>query len=428
MRILSTSLFVLAATLCFGQGLTEEQAIQIALDKSFGVKTAQSELRRAQYLTDQAIAQLGFRLDGQAIYERYQPARDSFSGSMADSKLATLALSYPVDLAGLRQKATRAAKANEAAASDGIAVESLGVKEQVRRAYYNVLRAEWQAQVQQEALTAAKARLDNAKTLFNAGAIARFDVLRLETEVSRADAALAGALNNVVLTKQILNNAMSQEIEAPAEIDSPYEAIREDNLPRFDLSEGVLLNRALETRPELKQLSNLMSAQKFVTLTERGGMTPSLNLQALYTHDFARSAFTRDQVTFGAVLSIPIWDSGLSRARVGAAREVEAQTKLAFDRTRLSVSLEVQSALIQVRNALAQVEFAKKTVDLQSEALRLAELRYSAGEGILLDVTSADADLRAALGALANSRSDYLIAIAALKKAVGTDDLPLAQS
>lgn len=427
MKRLALIVALCGAQLAFGQKLTVEQATQQGVENSIGVKAAQSQLRKAQQQTRQAIGSLGFRLDGQAYYERYDAERQFGFGSGAiDANRATLALSYPVDVTGLRQKALKAAKSNESAVEQGISVQTLQAKQDIRKAYYNALRAEWNVQVQMEALQAAKGRLENAKLLYNAGTAARFDVLRFETEVQRAESNLESSQNNVRLAKQVLNNAMSRDVDLPIELETPYSDVRKAELPLYDLAEGRLLQLAFDTRPELKQLASLLRAQEFFTYTERGGLSPGLNLQALYTHTINPNAFTRsNQVTVSATLSFPLWDSGITRARIAAAKEDENQTRLNVERSRLGISLEVKSAVVQLRNATAQIAFALKTVELQTEALRLAELRYNSGEGILLDVTSADADLRAALGALISARADYLIATAALQRAVGTDELPL---
>lgn len=419
---------LLLSLISMGQAITEDQALTIGLANSQSIKTSESQLRQAKSRTQQALGMLGFRLDGQATYERYEPDRMmGGGGGLPDSKTASLALNYPIDLMGLRGKAIQGAKANERAVESGVTVETNNTKEAIRRAFFDLMRATWQVQVQKSALEAAQARLQNAQAMFTQGSIARFDVLRYETAVSQAQAGVEGATNQVTLAKQVLNQAMSRDVSTPVELDSPYLDIQADNLPRYDLKEGDLLLKALEARPELRQLEETLKARAFFTLTERGGTLPSLNLQAMYLHTFSPSAFTRENaLTFGVTLSFPLWDSGITRARVAVAKEDELQTKLAAEQTRIAISLEVKSALVQVRNALAQLEFAKKTVGLQTEALRLAELRYSAGEGILLDVTTADSDLRAALGALASSRSNYLIAIASLKKAIGSDNLPLA--
>lgn len=410
--------------------LTVEQAVQEGLERSIGVRVAQSQTRQAEQRSRQALGLLGFRFDSQATYERYA-AKQGFgpgTGSI-DAKRVSFVLSYPVDLVGLGRKAADAARATEAGTRESVTVEEISAKQQIREAFYNVLRSQWNLDVQREALKAAEDRLEVARRQFVAGNVARFDVLRLETEVQRNQSAVLASENAVRLTKQVLNNAMSRDVSTEFQLETPFADVRKASLPTFDLSEGKLLALAEANRPEIRQLNKFLVARRFFTLTERGGNTPSLNLQAIYTRTFDPQPFTREnQTTLAANLSFPLWDSGITRARVRAAKEDERQVELNLERTRLGISLEVQSSVVRLRDALSQVTFAEKVVELQTEALRLAELRYSAGEGILLDVTTADADLRAALGNLVNARSEYLIALAALQKAVGTDDLPTVET
>ncbi len=428
MKLHTILLGLLAATGAFAQTLTLDEAERIGFENSLNVKIAQSRLRKAQQQSKQALAQLGFRLDGSGLYERYIPARPTgFGDPSVDAKRASLALSYPLDLGGVGRKAAQAAKANEDATSEGINVETLQLKLDIRSAYFSVLRSAWNVEVQREALQATTARMENAQKLFVQGAIARFDILRLETDVQRATSALTEAENGLALAKQILNNTMSRDVDTPVELDPQEISMRGFETPEMALEEGRLLAVAIENRPELRQLANQLRAQEFFTLTERGGLTPSLNLQALYTYTFDANAFNKpNQVTLAANLSFPLFDNGLTRARILAAKEDEVQIRLTQDRTRLGIGLDVKSAITRVRNAVSQMGFATKTVQLQTEALRLAELRYTSGEGILLDVTTADADLRAAQGALVSARAEYLTAIAALRKAIGTDNLPTA--
>lgn len=417
----------LVATPVWAERITLEEAVRIGLENSIAIRNAQSQVRQAQQLSRQAIGQLGFRLDGLATYERYDAASSFGPGitGSRDAQRASLVLSYPVDIIGLNRQAARASQRNESAVRENVTIESLAVKRSVREAFFNVLRAEWSVQVAQEALEAAQARLQITQARFNAGDVARFDVLRLETEVQRNASDLENAKNNVELAEQLLNNVLSREVGTPVEIESGYQDVRNAQLPSVDLAEAPLLALAYANRPELRQLDQFLEARRFLTQTRRAGNTPSLSLSATYTRTINPSAFQRENaVTLAANLSFPLWDSGITRARIAEAKEDELQTQLNLERARLGIGLDVKNSLVRLRNAAALVTFAEKTVALQTEALRLAELRYQAGEGILLDVTTADADLRAALGNLVNSRVEYLIAFAALQAATGVDQLP----
>jgi outer membrane protein TolC len=407
--------------------LTLDRAISIGVERSLGAKIAESQLVQAKERTKQARGLLGFRLDSQFSYDRYAE-RQTFggggSGGNFDSKRASIVLSYPVDIVGLSRKAALAAKKNEESVAESITITLNQTRFDIREAFFGVIRASWVLQVAEEAVKAAEARLSNANKFFNAGSIARFDVLRLETDLSRVNAELDQSQNNLRLAKQVLNNRMERDAETPFTIESEYLNTIANDLPKLETQEGWLLDAALQNRAELRQLSSALEARKFVTYTRRGGLSPSLNLSLTHSEFPGASSFQQSRTTtLNATVSFPLWDSGVTKAQIAEAKQDEVQIVTNLERTRLGISLQLKSAIVRFRNAEAQMRFSQKTVNLQTEALRLAELRFNAGEGILLDVTTADADLRSAQGALVAARAEYLIAYAALQNAVGIDNL-----
>lgn len=408
------------------ESLTIEKAVSIGLERSLGVKNAESQLIQAKERTKQARGLLGFRLDSQLSYDRYadpQQFGGGFSGNL-DSKRATIVLSYPVDVTGLSRKTALAAKKNEDSVAESITITLNQTRFDIREAFFGVIRASWALQVAEEAVKAAEARLENANKLFNAGSIARFDVLRLETDLSRSSSELEQAQNNLRLAKQLLNNRMERDAETPFLIESEYLNSLANSLPKLEAKEGWLLDSALQNRAELRQLSSSLEARKFVTYTRRGGLSPSLSLSLSHSEFPGASSFQQSRTTtLNATVSFPLFDSGITRAQIAEAKQDEVQIVNNLEKTRLGITLELKSAIVRFRNAEAQVRFSQKTVSLQTEALRLAELRFNAGEGILLDVTTADSDLRSAQGGLVAARAEYLIAYAALQSAVGTDNL-----
>ena len=122
-----------------------------------------------------------------------------------------------------------------------------------------------------------------------------------------------------------------------------------------------------------------------------------------------------------------MFDGGITRARTRAAREFEEQAELRLDQTKLSVSLDVRSALTQLETARKAYEVALSGLALARESLRLAGLRYDEQAGILLDVTVAQGELTRAEAAVVTARYQYLTAVAALQRALGTDDLTLPE-
>ncbi len=123
------------------------------------------------------------------------------------------------------------------------------------------------------------------------------------------------------------------------------------------------------------------------------------------------------------MLSFPIFDSGRTRHIVEQSLSDRDQAQIAFEQLLLDIALEVRTAYTQAKTAKEAYDVALNSERLAAEALRLAEIRYNEGAGILIDVTQAQADLTAAQGSVQTTKYQYLNAYAALLKAVGRDDL-----
>lgn len=400
--------------------LSVEDAVAIGLRNSNAVKIAQSQSEQARQARRQALGLLGPRLDAQFNYQKVNEAvsfGQGFSGN-TESTLGNLTLSYPVDLLGVSRKAADAARLNELAAEANVEAVRTRVKGQIRAAYFNAIRAQEALIVQQGLFQVTEERLRNARLRFEVGDIPRFDVLRLETQMTQADAEVLNATNQVRLSLQSLNRALSRPAETEIVVASP--AMVED----FALADAELVALALSERSEIRQLNYLRKARAFVTYAQRAGLTPALSVRTTFSHNFKPSPFQlRNQGIFEAVLSIPIWDSGITRAGIASAREDERQVELNLEERRLDITLEVQSALVQWRNAMQLLRVTQKSVELQTEAVRIAQLRYQEGESILLELTQAQTDLTNAQSAEVSARYQARIAAAALRQAVGRDDL-----
>ncbi len=414
-------MIMLALTsISFAERITLEEAVVRAQRDAPSVRLARQQYLQAREQSRQALGLLGFRLDSQAVYERYLPSQSFGPGSpsSSDAKRVALTLSYPVDVLGLNRKTAAAARKNEDAASEAIEAELNRVRGIVREAYVGVLQAQDSVAVRERALASIQGTLANLQKRFAAGDIPRFDVVRLETEVVRGESELITARNNLRLAEQVLNNAMARPVDAEIEVE-PVDM--EVTLPG---NGDGLVALAEQNRPELRQLQNLLVAREFVTFATRIGNSPTLSVAANQLFTIDPGPFNNgSQATISATLSFPLFDSGITRSRIRESKILEDQIRSNLDQTKLGIALEVRSNWVRLQNALQRLASARKAVELQTEALRLATLRYENQVGILLDVTIARNDLTEAELNLSLAQYDALAAQAALRRAVGTDDL-----
>lgn len=420
----------LAAAVALSQGeggkLTLDQALAIAYGNSYNVKTAQSKLEKARQQVNEARGHLGPSVTIGATDTLYSPALVTGgpgTPGMKDSKQATATVALPVDISGNVSLALRGARSSVAAQEDGVEAARNDVRRDVRQAYFRVLQAQEVVRVDEQALASAKQRLKDTEAQFRAGTAAKVDVLKAQVQVSSAQIDLTTANNSVSLAKQAFNNALSRPIEAPVDLEPV------GDLPGLPPADSDLEGLAAQKRADLASLKETAHVLELVTKVQEGGLKPNLSLSATFQRNIDPADGSRVSQTVGVIaINWPVFDSGITRAKVKEARQDEAQTQIAIQQLGLGISLEVKSARTNLINAGERLKLAQDQVTLAEEAFRLANVRRDAGEGILLEVIDAQTDLTRARVSLVSARYDYLTAYANLQRAVGVDVLQTTPS
>lgn len=420
--------FAIASLAVQQHPLTIDEAVQIAVNNAFNVRLAQSAAEQARANQAAAAGALRPQLNAQGQYIRlaegvsFSSGGGGFGGSTADSKQVNLVLSQLIDISGVTRKTVEARRFQKLASETDVETQVNEIKNLVRTQYYIVLQTRELVRVQEVELTSVRQRLQNARLREAAGDVARFDVLRLETDEKRSEQALLEAQRNYDLAKQQLNNLLGRSVG------TEFEPVEVTALPQVALSADDAVGVAQQQRPEVRSGAYLVQAADALVDVEAGGLKPSLNASAQYNRTIDPAPGQAAQSLFGILsISFPVFDGGITRARTRAAREFEEQAELRLDQTKLSVSLDVRSALTQLETARKAYEVALSGLALARESLRLAGLRYDEQAGILLDVTVAQGELTRAEAAVVTARYQYLTAVAALQRALGTDDLTLPE-
>ena len=121
-----------------------------------------------------------------------------------------------------------------------------------------------------------------------------------------------------------------------------------------------------------------------------------------------------------AVLNIPVWDWGTLHSKLKQAEykqeSVKAQLTLA-QRTEVS---ELMANYDEAMTAQTELDESRRTADLASESLRLANLRYQGGLAPATDVTDAETALVTARNAYADAQVRYRTLLATLQTFTGS--------
>jgi outer membrane protein len=413
------------------QPLTLDEAVNIALRNAFSIQTAASRVEQARQRVNENRGQLGPRVNLGATYTRFEqetrqqsgpPPAPSIVVQPIDTTVATAGVTVPIDISGQIRNIVRASQASLRASQETLEATRNDVRLAVKADYFNVLRADAQVKVQEQALADAQERLRSEQLQFEEGAKARIDVIRLQTQVAQAQSDLIGARTNLALTKEQLNNTLARPI------DTPVELVDVTALPAAPPDPDRLDAAAQASRPEVRALQQTRESLANVRRSQEAGNRPSLSVGVNYQANIGnKGATSRDHSTVGTVaLNWPVFDSGVTRARVAQARQDEEQARIQLEQVRLGVSLEVRQALTNLINSAARLDVATKQVELAQENYRLAKVRDEAGAGTILEIVDAQTALTQARTQLVAARYDYLTAYSALQRAVGTDDVASA--
>ncbi len=405
--------------------LTMDQAVTVALQNSYNVKSAQETVSQNEQKVREAKGNLGPKVTTYYQYLRYGHGSSAVLGGQTitftpiDTNTWYTQLTMPIDIVGIWKTNLKAAKAGVQASRDTKQATENDLKQSTRRAYLNVLRAKGLVLIALQSRVNIIARVDQADKQFKAGAIALIDLKRLQAQKSSADSDVLNAENNFEVSKQLLNLTINRPIDAD------FDPQDMSGLPGVQSSTNSLVVLGQVHRPEAHSLQNTVVALNAAKIYAGQSGAPSLNmtLQNNQTLDPVGLNPQREVNTAMILLSVPLFDSGVARAKMAQTQATINQTKNNLDLLKLSISQEVRSSLSNMANALSRQTAANEQSELAKEVVRISRIRRDAGEGTVLEIIDAETQWANAQNNLINSMYDYYGAYADLQRAVGADNI-----
>ncbi len=292
------------------------------------------------------------------------------------------------------------------------------VRQQILRdvdeAYYGVQAAESVRQTALAVLDFRQVSLRQLSALAESQLRSTLDVQFAQVLVSQAQMAVARADSNVLKARAQLTEAMGDSN------DPNYQLTGQALPPDLENDVNIYIHEALQNRPDLKALLLDAQAAHQFSLSEKKLSYPTVNLLGsageVPVHD---QTLHQEYGAAGVNISVPVFNGGLYRTEHQQA-ELRAQ---AADRDvsnlTLLISRDVRAAWAEANDDLLQMQVARKLVDQTNVALRLAQARYDAGLGSIVELNEAELNQSSALITAASARFDYLSARTTLNYIIG---------
>jgi outer membrane protein len=406
----------------FGKVLSVDDAVAIALETQPNIRARISDYVAAAFRVDQALAPLLPQITGSWTVARDQnvtggtaPLTSGLQNqrtvtTWTTTTFARVSLSQILFDFGKNFASTEAARKLADSALEDTELQRQLVTQTVKESYTNINFAVRLIQVNQQAVDRAELNLRSARGFFEVGTRPKSDVARAEVDVANAKVDLIRARNAERLARVALATAMGLPATTPLVI--------QDNLvyQPVTIDRTRLAEDALRMRPEFRQARLNAEANDARLRRAHRDFFPDITGGGFYG---AARADMNEIWELNLSLNWTIFDGG---NRIARYREARANLDAAQARVRaaeLDISREVEQSINNVIEADERIQAAQVAVASAQENFRLAQGRFDAGVGTILELTDAQLALTQAQNAEAQALADYRIALARLDRAVG---------
>ena len=319
-------------------------------------------------------------------------------------------LTQIVELGGKVAYRTRTAGAELTAARFDQFGTALDLRLSVQAAYYEALRTQEDYKVAQDTLGTTRKFVEAAQIQYQAGDVARSNVLRSDVELARVQQSLTAAQtereNRLATLRSLIGLPTMTSVNLS------------DKLVFAPVSYSIpdLQTLAVQNRPDIKSAEATRAALAATVQSVRAETRPDLFIEGRRAslNPAVEGTSIRAGVTFTLI------DLGRNRADVAAAQAAVAEQDAKIAEAVRIAKLEVETDYRNLEQARSVVEtFEKGRLAQSKELLDMTETGYDRGASTYLEVLDAQNVYRSEQADYYRALADYDIALATLERAVG---------
>jgi len=314
----------------------------------------------------------------------------------------------------------RRTTAEAAAARARLEVARRGLVVTVVGNYYGVFAADAKLSVAQRALDEAKHFGSITGKRESNGEVAHADSVRSDLQIQQRQRELNDAKLAADRARLDLGVLLFSDPSTPYTLATSMEEL--PVLPGRSEIEAA----ATAHNPDLKAAMESLHAAQLGVTSARLGYLPDLALNYSYGIDSAQFAVhapdgSRNLGYSGSItFDIPVWDWFATHSKVheSVVRREQARVELTAAQRQLIASL--REAYQEAQVSLDQLHLLDTSVQSARESLRLTNLRYTSGEGNVLEIVDSENTLVQAESSRADGAARYFNALATLQTLTGS--------
>lgn len=420
--------------------LSLAKSLEIALSDNPTIKVADMEIQRQDWVRKQSVGNLlpSVSVSGQYSYSivKQEMAKGlSFGADNSISTTASLSLPLyaPTVYETLKMNQTQMEQAVESARSSKITLAN-----EVKKGYYNILLAEQSLAVLKESEKSIAETVKNTEAMYNQGLASEYDLLSAQVQLSNLRPNIIQTENSIktskLLFKMYLGLPESADFTLVGSLDDFAEEVAMATVPtdEVDLANNAdlraldLQERLLEHQLQLVNASRLPVVSAFTNFIFSGNDN-TMDFSSMMGGAAGGGSSTekksewwwQNPLSAGISISIPLFAGGKNINKAHEIRNSISQLSLQKNYLRQSVNVQVENAFNAIVTAREKMTSNEITVRQAQKAYEIAEVRYNAGTGTILELNSSELSLTQAKLNYSQAIYDYLAARADYEKIVG---------
>ena len=416
--------------------ITLEQAVERALKTNLSLAIAEADFQIAEANTRIVRSALLPQLTGESAWQSLD--RDIAGTDPRRSTEVELSFSQSLYSESNRSEyiASRFIKDSEAAALEASRLNTI---ENTAVAYFNVLLAQTELDIQRDNLNLTRANLERAEFRYRVGATDRSEVHRFETELGNDQQAVASAYSQRELAQFELNRLLRQPIMNPVRTAEPgltdpkiFGDPRLQNYLRgpaqIERFGRFLADQSLKNSPELVSIQAQIQAQERLTLAaKRKRYTPEIDLvsgvnRVVDDHDALIDRDYDNDWSVGVQLTLPLYQGSRIAAERRQAEYELARLQLTFEQQADIVEAAALSSLSEATASRLTIDFAKASAEAALRTLSLVTDSYVRGASNYIDLIDAQSAYLAARLTSSGADFQHLQDLIELQRTIGFFD------
>lgn len=421
--MLTVAIFCVCAAGRAAEKLTLEEALEIAGERNLRLRSSRQDRKTAAGRIVEARAGALPHLDLSAYYlrmddvARFGVGPEAVQLGQLDNYEARAELNQILYAGGGVQAAIDMADSYGRSTDAGLERLTETIAYRVHSVFNLVLLARAETEVAEKAVAMAERNLSDVQSLKRQGMAKRFEELRAEAEVSRAESDLIAARNNLHKARLKLCRILEIPFSPAPRIDGALD------IEASKTTDENLLETALRNRSDYAAARHAVDMRRNAAEVSRSGRRPNLIAFGNVKRSNPNRSFEdewENSWEVGVRMNWALFDGFATRGKLLQSASKLEKAKIELDDLSSQIELEVANSRADLQTAAALTKSRALNVEQSQESLRLVRQAYREGMQAQIDVITAQLELSESRRRHQAALYQHIMAQRRLELAMGT--------